>query len=156
MAALLSDATVHQFTATPTRDDEGIRLLATALLLNGTAREICGSSRPASGSEHLISHALDELEPGAYLHGIQVGVATYIVSHLQGQGTARIASVLDRTGFWDTVRERPFGRDTWLEAVRRAPDVKPGFHTVLSGGDHVPRVQQLLDEDPALAGCFRS
>ncbi len=83
-------------------------------------------------------------------------MATYIVSHLQGQGTARIASVLDRTGFWDTVRERPFGRDTWLEAVRRAPDVKPGFHTVLSGGDHVPRVQQLLDEDPALAGCFRS
>ena len=156
LAALLSDATVHQFTATPTRDDEGIRLLATALLLNGTAMEICGSSRPASGSEHLISHALDEQEPGAHLHGIQVGVAAYIVSHLQGQGTARIASVLDRTGFWETVRERPFDRATWLDAVRHAPDVKPGFHTILSEGDQLPRVAELLDEDPVLSGCFRS
>src|SRR6056297_721710 len=110
LAALLSDATVHQFTSSPNRDDEGVRLLATALLLNGIAMEICGSSRPASGSEHLISHALDELTPGQHLHGIQVGVATYMVSRLQGQGTDRIATVLDRTGFWDTVRSRPFDR----------------------------------------------
>lgn len=152
LAALLSDATVHQFTNTPTRDDEGIRLLATALLLNGIAMEICGSSRPASGSEHLISHALDELVPGRYLHGIQVGVATYLVSHLQGQGTERIASVLERTGFWDTVRERPFERETLLEAVRRAPGIKDDFPTVLSQGDPVAEVRRVLDRDERLDG----
>lgn len=153
LAALLSDATVHQFTATPTRDAEGLRLLATALLLNGTAMEICGSSRPASGSEHLISHALDELSPDTHLHGIQVGVATYLVSRLQGQGTERIAAVLDRTGFWDTVRRQPLDRETLLAAVARAPEVKPGFHTVLSEVDAVPLVRELLVEDPRLAGC---
>ena len=143
----------HQFTASPTRDDEGIRLLATALMLNGIAMEICGSSRPASGSEHLISHALDALAPGEHLHGIQVGVATYVVSHLQGQGTERIASVLDRTGFWDTVRSRPFDRDTWLEAVRRAPSIKPGYHTILDTVDAPAAVERLLDADERLRGC---
>jgi len=154
LAALLSDATVHQFTANPSRDDEGIRLLGTALLLNGIAMEICGSSRPASGSEHLISHALDALSPGTHLHGMQVGVATYLVSHLQEQGMARIASVLDRSGFWDTVRDRPFDRETWLEAVHRAPAIKPGFHTVLDKVDAPTEVARLLDSDERLRGCF--
>ena len=60
-AALLSDATVYQFLAQPSFDLDGARLLGTALLFNGIAMEICGSSRPASGSEHLISHALDAI-----------------------------------------------------------------------------------------------
>lgn len=153
LAALLSDATVHQFTANPVRSDEGIRLLGTALLLNGIAMEISGSSRPASGSEHLISHALDALSPGTHLHGIQVGVATYVVSHLQGQGTERIAAVLDRTGFWDTVRARPFDREVWLEAVRRAPAVKPDRYTVLDEVDAPAEVARLLDRDERLDGC---
>ena len=91
LAALMSDATVYQFMASPTRDPDGIRLLATALMLNGVAMEIAGSSRPASGSEHLISHALDHItaEPG--LHGLQVGVATYIVSRLQQNQSDLIA-----------------------------------------------------------------
>ena len=58
-AALLSDGSIHAYLSHPAFDLEGIRLLATALMLNGIAMEICGSSRPASGSEHLISHALD-------------------------------------------------------------------------------------------------
>jgi glycerol-1-phosphate dehydrogenase [NAD(P)+] len=78
LAALMSDASVYQFMASPTRDPEGIRLLATALMLNGVAMEIAGSSRPASGSEHLISHALDHTSARPALHGLQVGVATYI------------------------------------------------------------------------------
>ncbi|MFZ4775639.1 MAG: iron-containing alcohol dehydrogenase, partial [Terrimicrobiaceae bacterium] len=57
-AALLSDASVYQFLGHATRDLEGMKLLGSALLLNGIAMGICGSSRPASGSEHLVSHAL--------------------------------------------------------------------------------------------------
>src|SRR5262249_35558316 len=68
LAALMSDASVYQFMASPTRDPEGARLLATALMLNGVAMEIAGSSRPASGSEHLISHALDHISARPGLH----------------------------------------------------------------------------------------
>src|SRR5690606_26669661 len=45
LAALLSDATVMQFLGRPERDAEGIKTLATALMLTGISMEICGSSR---------------------------------------------------------------------------------------------------------------
>src|SRR5262249_20469593 len=70
-AALMSDGTIYSYMAHPEFDLEGIRLLATALMLNGIAMEICGSSRPASGSEHLISHALDATSARPRLHGLQ-------------------------------------------------------------------------------------
>ena len=153
-AALLSDATVFQFIARPVRDLEGVRLLATALMLNGVAMEICGSSRPASGSEHLISHALDGISARPRLHGLQVGVATYLMSHLQQQGTERLGALFRNTGFWDEVARDPFDRDEWEAALRLAPSIKPNFHTVLSEGDHMSECLRLIREDPELVRCF--
>lgn len=61
-------------------DPEGIRLVLEALLLSGFGMVIAGSSAPASGGEHLISHYLDMkhalYDTGQDLHGAQVGVAT--------------------------------------------------------------------------------
>ena len=154
LAALLSDATVFQFAARPTRDAEGARLLATALMLNGVAMEICGSSRPASGSEHLISHALDALSARPRLHGLQVGMATYICSRLQGAGTERVAAVLDPSGFWDAIRADPFPTQEWMAAVRTAPSIKDDYYTVLSSRDCAPEVAGIIAEDDRLRGCF--
>ena len=153
-AALLSDATVYQFLSHPERSPDGARRLALALMLNGIAMEVCGSSRPASGSEHLISHALDALCVRPRPHGLQVGVASYICSRLQGQGAELIAGAFDRTGFWDGVRADPLPRREWLEAVRLAPEMKPDRFTVLSTRDVVPEVTVMIDEDPRLHGCF--
>ncbi len=154
-AALLSDGSIHAYLSHPAFDSEGVRLLATALMLNGIAMEICGSSRPASGSEHLISHALDAASARPRLHGLQVGVASYLVSVLQGGNTDRIAGVFDATGFWDAVAADPFSRAEWLAAVRAAPSVKEGFYTVLSSRDVLPEVEQILTRDPRLTQCFR-
>ncbi len=153
-AALLSDASVHQFIARPVRDAEGVRLLATALMLNGVAMAVCGSSRPASGSEHLICHALDRFAAKPALHGLQVGVAAYLVSRLQGVGHDTIARLLDETRFWDSAAGAGFRGEEWLEAVRRAPGMKPGFYTVLSERDWLPQVRDLLDSDPRLRACM--
>jgi glycerol-1-phosphate dehydrogenase [NAD(P)+] len=155
-AVLLSDSSIHAFLNHPVFDLEGVRLLATALMLNGLAMEMCGSSRPASGSEHLISHALDAMSARPRLHGLQVGVATYIVSILQQNNTERITGVLDATGFWDEIAADPFRRSEWLEAVRAAPSMKERYFTVLSTRDVVPDVARLLTEDPRLAKCFRN
>jgi len=153
-AALLSDATVAQFMARPVRDLDGVSSLGTALMLNGTAMEISGSSRPASGSEHLIFHALDHISPRPHLHGMQVGVATYIVSRLQGQGTERIARVLDETDFWRGITAAPFSRREWIDAVALAPRMKDDYYTVLSSRDCVPEVAAMLRDDPRLIPCF--
>jgi glycerol-1-phosphate dehydrogenase [NAD(P)+] len=153
-AALLSDASVYQFMARPKRDLEGIRFLGTALLLNGISMSICGSSRPASGSEHLISHALDGLSKRPRLHGLQVGVATYLVSLLQGQHSGPIAELFDITGFWQAVANDPFNREEWLEACRVAPTIKSDFYTVLSSRNCLPEIDRALHSDSNLQPCF--
>ena len=63
-------------------DDLFLRELVDSLAMSGIANEIAGGSTPTSGSEHLISHALDKMLPQPQLHGIQVGVATYIMSRV--------------------------------------------------------------------------
>ncbi len=57
-----------------------IKLVLEALMLSGFGMVVAGSSAPASGGEHLISHYLD-MKHALYgtpndLHGAQVGVAT--------------------------------------------------------------------------------
>jgi glycerol-1-phosphate dehydrogenase [NAD(P)+] len=153
-AALVSDASVYQFMARPKRDLEGIRLLGTALLLNGISMSICGSSRPASGSEHLISHALDSVSKRPRLHGLQVGVASYLVSLLQGQNSDRIAELFDITGFWEAIANDPFDREEWLEACRVAPTIKPDYYTVLSSRDCLPEIERAIESDLYLRQCF--
>lgn len=153
-AAMLSDGSTHTYFSHPTCDLEGIRLLATSLMLNGIAMEICGSSRPASGSEHLISHALDAISERPRLHGLQVGMAAYLVSILQGINAPRIADLFEKTGFWSAIAEDPFSRADWREAVRLAPSLKEGYYTVLSTRDAWPEIEKILAEDPRVRACF--
>ncbi|MDG3003352.1 iron-containing alcohol dehydrogenase family protein [Paludisphaera mucosa] len=155
-AALLSDATVYQYLGQPSFDIQGARLLSTSLMFNGIAMEICGSSRPASGSEHLISHALDSLSKRPRLHGLQVGVATYLMSLVQVNESSKIDELFERTGFWTLIRSDPFSRDEWIQAIRMAPSIKDEFYTVLSQERAVERAITLLDEDGPLRGCFLS
>jgi len=154
-SALLSDASVYQFLGRPVRDLEGTKLLGTTLILNGIAMGICGSSRPASGSEHLLSHALDELSARPRLHGLQVGVATYLVSLLQGgHNSSDIAHLFDTCGFWEAIANDPFDRAEWIEAARLAPSIKADFYTILSSRDCLPEIEAALEHDPCLRRCL--
>jgi glycerol-1-phosphate dehydrogenase [NAD(P)+] len=153
-AALLSDASVYQFIAKPTADEAGTKLLATALMLNGVSMSICGSSRPASGSEHLISHALDSICEAPRLHGFQVGMATYLVSQLHASETESINRLFSQTGFWHACREAPFRRDQWVAAIRKAPQMKNDFYTILSEAGRIEQLLQIMHDDPIVQDCF--
>lgn len=153
-AALLSDASVFQFIDRPDFDVEGMRRLATALMLNGVAMSICGNSRPASGSEHLISHALDLISERPRLHGLQVGVASYLISQLHGVGTTEIRSVFTASGFWDAIAADPFRRHEWREAIQLAPTMKDDFFTILSVTEQTESLMKIINNDPILQDCF--
>ncbi len=101
------------------------------LILSGIAMEMAGSSRPASGSEHLISHALDELLPEPRLHGLQVAVGTVAACMLRKEDCRRIVGFFRATGL--PVRPEDIGIDVdvVLEAVRRGPATRPGRSTFL-------------------------
>jgi len=70
-------------------ETEAVELLMAALVLSSFSMVVAGSSAPASGGEHLVSHYLDfreEWHPkrsaAQRLHGIQVGVATLLMTRL--------------------------------------------------------------------------
>lgn len=153
-AALMSDASVFQFMGQPDYNASGIQRLATALMLNGVAMSICGSSRPASGSEHLISHALDAISQRPRLHGLQVGVATFLMSHLHGTGTEMIRTFFRRTGFWEAIHDDPFSLSEWEQAIRLAPTMKQDFFTILSMSDFTPSLISIIENDDDLSPCF--
>jgi glycerol-1-phosphate dehydrogenase [NAD(P)+] len=62
------------------QDAESARAVMEALVLSGLCMALAGSSRPASGAEHVVSHfwEIKKLEAGALsdFHGKKVGVAT--------------------------------------------------------------------------------
>ncbi len=65
--------------------DDGFETLIRAEIDAGRAMSIFGSSRPCSGTEHAISHAMDRIDSD--LHGLQVAFATPIcLYYLQEAG----------------------------------------------------------------------
>lgn len=154
LAAMLSDASVFQFMAHPARDQRGTRLLAQSLLFNGVAMEIAGCSRPASGSEHLISHALDQIASPPHLHGLQVGLATYLMGIVQGQDVSDIDSLFETTGFWAYWQEHPMPKRLWQQAIELAPSLKKDFITILDDKEAHERALELLDGNPRLVSCL--
>jgi glycerol-1-phosphate dehydrogenase [NAD(P)+] len=92
------------------REPGAIRALFEALLWSGCAMTLQGSSLPASGGEHLISHTLDMFaqRDGTEhdLHGRQVGVATIFVA-------AMYARLLALAHPQFTHRTAPFEAAAW-------------------------------------------
>lgn len=126
---------------------EFIGIIASSLLMNGIAMEIAGSSRPASGSEHLISHAYDRFDSKPSLHGLQVGVASYAVSFLQGDTHELLKKVIVDCGFKDFMTENKLSKTDFIKAVQYAPEIKEDFYTVLSEKDSVERLVNFVESD---------
>ena len=127
-AVMIAKKAVNSFVRTPyqsIKDEIFLKELLDSLSMSGIANEIAGSSAPTSGSEHLISHALDQLLEQPQLHGIQVGVATYIMSVVHDHRYKRVNTVLTDTGFWKFTAGLGMKREDFCRAIDMAPAIKP-------------------------------
>ncbi len=114
------------------RDPEFLRALAEGLLLSGFAMSLAGSSKPSSGSEHKISHALDGLFGGFGLHGEQVALASVFTTYLQGNPhRARLLEFYQALGLPTRLEELGISPEAFAEAVLAAPRTRPDRFTVL-------------------------
>lgn len=113
-------------------DDDDLQLVARGLVMSGLAMEVAGSSRPCSGAEHLISHALDQiLGSGARAHGDQVALGTLLVAAPSGVAVERVRALYERVGLPTSFDGWCVDRDTLVAAIRLAPSTRPGRITVL-------------------------
>ncbi len=103
--------------------EEFISRLAYCLVMSGLAMEIAGSSRPCSGGEHAISHAIDELFPErSTYHGIQVGAATPLVLKLHGKDTAKLESFMKKLKLPTKLEDCGFSDNEISQILVRARD----------------------------------
>jgi glycerol-1-phosphate dehydrogenase [NAD(P)+] len=137
-AALLAEAASDLVTGTDVtslRDgplDTGfLHRLLHGLVLSGLAMEIAGSSRPCSGSEHLVSHAIDQLHPGTARHGEQVAFGAVLCSRFQGEDWLALRRLLASAGMESAAGGFGLSESQVLTAVRAAPGTRPGRYTVL-------------------------
>jgi glycerol-1-phosphate dehydrogenase [NAD(P)+] len=105
--------------------------LLQGLVLSGLAMEIAGSSRPCSGSEHLVSHAIDQLYPGTARHGEQVAFGTLLCSHFQGEDWQAVRQLMVDAGMAEATTGFGLSEEQIATAVRAAPDTRSGRYTVL-------------------------
>jgi glycerol-1-phosphate dehydrogenase [NAD(P)+] len=137
------------------RDEEFLGKLVDSLIMSGIAMELEGDSAPASGSEHLISHALDKILPNPNLHGIQVGLATYITVNVQDNPRKNeVKELFDETGFWNFVRREKFNVNAWLLAIDNAPSIKPNRYTTIHVEEMRKEMKAFIKNDEILKTIF--
>jgi len=116
--------------------EESAWLVVKALVSSGVAMSIAGSSRPASGSEHLFSHRLDRIAPGVALHGHQVGVGTIMMEYLHSGekgGWRDVRDALETLGAPTTARDLGIESEDVVEALVTAHEVRERY-TILGSG----------------------
>jgi glycerol-1-phosphate dehydrogenase [NAD(P)+] len=117
--------------------DEFLTVLAEALILSGVAMTVAGSSRPASGGDHEIMHAIDKLYPDAGTHGELAGLGALFCTYLRedSRGAALMSDCLARHHLPRTPGDVGLSAAEFTKAVMCAPDTRPGRYTVLERHD---------------------
>lgn len=110
---------------------ESAELIVKALISSGMAISIAGTSRPASGSEHKFSHALDVVAPKPALHGEQCGVGTIMMMYLHGEDWRSIRNTLKRVKAPTTAQELGIEEKYIIKALTLAHTIRKERYTVL-------------------------
>jgi glycerol-1-phosphate dehydrogenase [NAD(P)+] len=113
--------------------DDFLVALAEALVLSGLAMATAGSSRPCSGAEHEILHAVDHLFPGTATHGELAGAATLFTCFLR-ENTGLMEAIdgcLTRHGLPRTPADLGITEEQFSRAVAYAPRTRPDRYTIL-------------------------
>ncbi len=110
---------------------ESAAIVVKALISSGMAISIAGTSRPASGSEHKFSHALDIIAPKPALHGEQCGVGTIIMMYLHGKDWKYIRDTLKTIKAPTTANELGIDSEYIIEALGIAHSIRNERYTIL-------------------------
>jgi glycerol-1-phosphate dehydrogenase [NAD(P)+] len=132
--------------------EEGVRKVVKALISCGVAMSIAGSSRPASGSEHKFSHALDIIAPRPALHGEQCGVGSIMMMKLYGGDWKKIKKALSEIGAPTTAAELGIESKHIVQALLKAREIRSRRYTILDevnlsreGAEQLARETDVID-----------
>jgi len=154
-AAALSEMTarmvMERASDISTRLEESVRIVLKALVSSSVAMSIAGSSRPASGSEHMFAHALDAVAEKPALHGEEVGVGSIMMMYLHGGDWERIRGALETLKAPIDAEGLGVKNGEIIEALVGACSIRPERYTILGDGltrdaaEKVARITGVID-----------
>jgi len=102
----LSASSILPFKEKDVLEGSFLKKLAYGLVISGLAMEISGDSRPASGGEHQISHAIDELYPErSTLHGIQVAYGCLLLNEYRNRDMNFLNEYIHDIGLFEIIKK---------------------------------------------------
>jgi len=128
------------------QNKESIRDLVEALISTGVAAGIAGSSRPCSGSEHLISHALEKNNPLKGLHGEKCGIASIFIARIQDGNWERIREALNKVGCPTNIKEIGLNREEFINAIELAPKLRNRYTILTKKNLNRKDIESIIDE----------
>jgi len=131
LAKYSSDFIIEHATEIKPNLEESVWRVIKPIIISGIAMGVAGSTRPASGSEHMFSHALDIIAPGRALHGEQCGIGTIMMMYLHGGDWKAIKQALKTIGAPTTASELGVSREQVIEALTMAHTIRPERYTIL-------------------------
>lgn len=132
-AASLSSMSAMIVMENPSKIKDNVNILVEALISNGVAMGIAGSSRPCSGSEHQFSHTLDKICPNPALHGEQCGVGTIMMAYLHKAEWEKVRDCLREIGAPTSSGELGIDKRYIIKALTNAHLVRSRY-TILRNG----------------------
>ncbi len=113
--------------------DAFLTVLAESLILSGMSMVVAGSSRPSSGGDHEILHAVDRLFPGTSNHGELAGIGTAFCFFLRADARrlSQVTACLRRHELPVAPADVGLTAEQFTEAVMLAPSTRPGRYTIL-------------------------
>lgn len=124
--------------------EEASWIVVKSLVVSGVSMAVAGSSRPASGAEHLFGHAIDRLSPGP-MHGETVGVGSILMMHLHGGDWEEIRDALAEIGAPTTGKALGVEPKKLIKALTTCHTIRPDRYTILG--------ESGLTKDAAEAVC---
>lgn len=115
--------------------EASIWMITKQILASGTAMAIAGSSRPASGSEHLFAHALEILGGGNSMHGEQVAMGSLAAMYLHGGDWKMLYDTYKKIGVSTRARDYGISDEIAIKALSIAHRLRPQRYTILGESD---------------------
>ena len=114
-------------------DNSFYRCILDGQVLSGMAMAFAGSSRPCSGSEHLISHAIDSLSLAPkVLHGRKIGVISKFILSIQGVSDKNLSRFFSRMSVQNEFPGcEAFSYQDLTKLFALARTMRPGRYTIL-------------------------
>lgn len=105
-----SAMSIWDYSANDLYTDEFLRDLAHGLITSGLSMTVAGHTRASSGSEHMISHAIDEFFPEkSTIHGVQVAWAFLEIEKQLRKDyafAAKLQEFYDRIGLTAVIKDQ--------------------------------------------------